>query len=202
MRQLFPHLRRRSLLWEHLELDFPRVRRHFLIRVAHVLRQRSLEDEISLVPRILPLATLDRPLKVEHHSVNNVRRETQLVPLQLAALEKLIQKRSLVALPITEARNESRDVSRILHRHLHKFALFQKRVHSRILMPTFSVRLRSRCPRRFRLLRSQFQSTQHSEPEHQRENKSEVDSFHDTAQLNRIPSSPPHQTVAPPSRRL
>src|SRR5437868_2441841 len=71
-RNLLP---RGSILREHLELDIPRVRRHSLIHVAHVLRQRSLEDEVGLVSRILSLAALDRSLKIERHSVNNLRRE-------------------------------------------------------------------------------------------------------------------------------
>src|ERR1035438_3004296 len=90
------------------------MRGHFLVHVARVLGQRAFEHKISFVPWILTFAALDRPLKVERHSVNNLRREAQLVPFQLAALEELIQKCTLVALSVAESRNESRDLSRIL----------------------------------------------------------------------------------------
>ena len=137
------------------------MRRHFLVHVARVLRQHTLEHEIIFIPRILPFSALDRALKVELAPVNNFRRETQVISLELARLEKLIQKGSFVALAVAESRNESRDVPRFLHRQLHKFAFFQKRVHPRIRLRGFCVwlglRRRIGCRLRLlRLLRAQF----------------------------------------------
>ena len=90
-----------GILWKHLERHFLRVRRNFLVRVARSLGQRSLEHEISFIPRILPLAALDRSLKVKCHPAHNFRREAQLIAFDLGALEKLVQELSLVAVPST-----------------------------------------------------------------------------------------------------
>src|ERR1022692_3406612 len=134
---------------------------------------------------MLSFATLDRSLKIERNAVNNFSSKTQLVSLKLPALEKLIQERSLVALSISESRNESCDVIRLLDRHLHKFAFFQKRVHPRIRLPALRALFRRR--RRFR------RNTQQSQRQHRCSNKDEPIFFHDTARPNRTPRSPPHQ---------
>src|SRR5271157_1168400 len=71
--------------------------------------------------------------------MHNLSREVQLVAIELAALEELIQKRSLIALTVSESRNEAGDASVIFHGHLYKFAFLQERVHPGISL--FGVRL-------------------------------------------------------------
>src|SRR5208337_202883 len=61
--------------------------------------------------------------------MHNLSRELQLAAVEFAALEKLIQKRSLIALTVSESRNESGNAAVVFHRHLYKFAFFQERVH-------------------------------------------------------------------------
>src|SRR3984885_5065181 len=192
--------RRRSILRKHLERHFPRERRDFLICVARVLRQSTLEHKITLVPRILSLTAFHCALKVEGKPVNNFSGKTQLVSLEFRALEKLIQKRSLVAFSIAESRNEARDMPRLFHRHLHKFPFFQKRIHPRKRLPTLGVlfsrqgrfaRLGARVSRPTRLLGTYFRrNTQPSQPKHQSSNTDEVDFLHDTARLNRNSEAP------------
>ena len=99
--------------------------------------------------------------------MHDFRGEGQLVAIELSGLEELIQERSLVALAVAEARDESGDVACVFHRHLHEFAFFQERVHAGILMAILIVRL-CRWRGRLRLLRAQLRRKgQRSESEHQ-----------------------------------
>src|SRR5208282_6077430 len=74
-------------LRKHLEHDILRVRRDFLVRVAHILCDRAFEHEISVIPRILPLTAFDRSFKIKRHSVDHFCVKLNLFPSSLALLK-------------------------------------------------------------------------------------------------------------------
>ena len=129
----------------------------------------------------------------------DLRRETQLVSVEFARLEELIQERALVALAVAVAGNEAGDSPFILHCQLHEFAFFEEAVHTRI------------CPRGFRFLRRSGRRTLWAsrilprDPAWQNSNRNCQDQYEDENQFAHNVHQPlnnrtTHRTKAGPGR--
>src|ERR1700733_13632569 len=157
-RDLFP----RSVSWRWIRLSRSRGRflrkhfqhyiagtsSHFLVRIRAAFDKLAAQNVIRFVSGTLPLSALHRSLELEPDTVYHFRREIQPVPLNFDVLEKLIEEGALVTVPISVARNKSRNMAVVFHRELHEFSFFQEGVHAGPLLlgPLCGrVRTRRRC---------------------------------------------------------
>src|SRR5258706_4400979 len=105
------------------------MRDRFLPGIARVVRESSLQHVIRFGSGIFPFAPFHRSFEIKPPRMNGFGGEDQLVAIQLAAAEVLIEKRSLVAFPVSIPRNKSRYPAPVLHRYLDELSVLQETVH-------------------------------------------------------------------------
>jgi hypothetical protein len=79
------------------------MRGYFLVHITVTLRERSLEHEISLIAWLLPVAPLHGTFEVKARAVDDLGGKTQVVAVQFAGFEELIEECSLVALLVSKS---------------------------------------------------------------------------------------------------
>src|SRR5882762_10029644 len=126
------------------------MRDSFLSSIARVICENSFQHVVRFVSGIFPLASFHRSVEIKPHRMNGFGGEDQLVAIQLAAAEVLIEKRSLVAFPVSIPRNKSRYPPPVLHRYLDELSVLQETVHPGKLSARLCVLRRRRRLFRFR----------------------------------------------------
>src|SRR5258708_10216160 len=118
----------RHILGEAFQGNLARVGRSFLRFVGCVLDESSLQQIIGFVAPILAFAPLDRSPKFERCAMDGLGGKGDLIAVELARFEKVIEKNAAIAFRVAVARNKAGNAALLFYTDLHEPAISQQTI--------------------------------------------------------------------------
>src|SRR5258708_8602975 len=104
--------------------------RRFVAVVGCVLGVRSLPQIIASDAAILAFAPLDRSPKFDRCAMDGLGGKGDLIAVELARFEKVIEKNAAIAFRVAVARNKAGNAALVFYSDLHELAIAQKTVRT------------------------------------------------------------------------